>query len=348
MMRYWLLGMVVVLVVIGVFFINSDKVRLPFNSLQTPSSTQASPIPTASPYPLSIEAMRAKNYPGSDLTIEQTLSPGSNYSRYVASYKSEGLKIYGLLTIPTGVKPEGGWPIIMFNHGYIQPEVYRTTERYVAYQDAFAREGYVTFKSDYRGHGSSEGDPEGGYYSPAYTTDVLNGLASVQKLKDVNPDKIGFWGHSMGGNVTLRAMVINKQIKAGVIWGGVVGTYDDLLNHWDRAVPFQPSGRELALRQRFRAEIIKKYSTPQTNPQFWNSIDPNSYLQDISGPIQLHAGTEDEEVPWKFSQGLTDRLKATGKPVEFYPYEGADHNISSPSFEVAMKRSVDFFNKLLK
>src|SRR3989344_3841292 len=75
--------------------------------------------------PLSIEFMRKQQYPGSDLVIEQTLDSGSNYSRYIASYKSDGLKIYGLLTVPDGEKPETGWPVIIFNHGYIQPEQYR-------------------------------------------------------------------------------------------------------------------------------------------------------------------------------------------------------------------------------
>jgi len=51
-------------------------------------------------HPLSIEALREGNYPGSELKIEETLAPGVNYDRYVASYLSEGLKIYGLLTVP--------------------------------------------------------------------------------------------------------------------------------------------------------------------------------------------------------------------------------------------------------
>src|SRR3990172_8483944 len=130
--------------------------------------------PGLEPHPLSIQALKEGEYPGSDIVIEQTLDSGSNYKRYIASYKSEGLKIYGLLTIPSGPvprSPEGevGWPVIIFNHGYISPSVYRTTEKYVAYQDAFARAGYITFKSDYRGHGNSEGDPSGAYGSNTYT-----------------------------------------------------------------------------------------------------------------------------------------------------------------------------------
>lgn len=298
--------------------------------------------------PLGISEMRKRQYPGSDLIIEQTLQNGSNYHQYIASYFSDDLKIYGLLTVPIGEKPADGWPVIIFNHGYIAPEEYRTTERYADYVDGFARGGYMVYKSDYRGNGSSEGKPEGAYYSPAYTVDVLNALSSLKKYPDADASKIGMWGHSLGGNITLRGLVISPDIKAAVIWAGVVGTYDDLMNSWQRRVPFRPSPSELTLRNRSRSDLIAKYGTPQQNPNFWNSIDPNYNLQYVQAPVQLHAGLSDEEVPWQFSQGLYNRLKEAGKFVEFYTYQGADHNISGPSFSLAIQRSVDFFNKYLK
>lgn len=43
-------------------------------------------------HPLSIESMRNREYPGSEIVVEQTLSPGSNYKRYIASYISGGVK----------------------------------------------------------------------------------------------------------------------------------------------------------------------------------------------------------------------------------------------------------------
>lgn len=291
--------------------------------------------------PLSIELLKKGQYPGSDIVIEQTLDPGSSYKRYYASYKSEGLKIFALLTIPSGTPPEGGWPAIIFNHGYIPPEQYKTTEKYVAYVDGFARSGYIVFRSDYRGHDKSEGEATGAYGSSGYTIDVLNALASVKKLKEANPTRIGMWGHSLGGYITLRSMVVSKDIKAGVIWAGVVGSYEDLLNNWRRpqATPFPlPSGA-----RRWRQQLVEKYGQPQDNPDFWNSISANSYLKDISGPLQLHHGTADESVPLLFSQKLEAQMKDAGKEVELYVYEGNDHNLSQ-SFSQAMQRSIDFFN----
>ena len=101
----------------------------------------------------------------------------------------------------------------------------------------FARNGYIVFKPDYRGHDQSEGDASGGYGSPDYTIDVLNATASVKRYPDADPNRIGMWGHSMGGHITLRSMVTTKDIKAGVIWAGVVASYPDLMSRWRRPVP---------------------------------------------------------------------------------------------------------------
>src|SRR5262249_35796286 len=149
-------------------------------------------------------------------------------------YRSDDLKIYALLTTPQGPRPPTGWPVIVFNHGFIPPAQYRTTERYIAYVDAFARSGYVVIKPDYRGHGSSAGVARGGYGSPDYGPAARNARASVRRLPGAAPDRVGMWGHPMGGWVPLRAMVATDVIKAGVIWGGVVGSYTDIVFNWGR------------------------------------------------------------------------------------------------------------------
>ncbi|KXK09190.1 MAG: Prolyl tripeptidyl peptidase precursor [Microgenomates bacterium OLB22] len=278
------------------------------------------------PHHLAVESLRKGSYPGSDIRIEETLSPGSTYNRYLTSYQSEGLKIYALLTVPKGNRPEDGWPAIIFNHGYIPPAEYRTTERYIAYVDGLARSGYIVFRPDYRGHGSSEGVPSGAYGSNAYTVDVLNAVASMKKYKDTDADKIGMWGHSMGGHITLRNMVVSKDVKVGVIWAGVVGSYPDLLYNWRRGASIRPTIPGGA--RRWRDELLRQYGTPEQNPSFWDSISATAYLKDISGPIQLHHGTADVTVPLEFSQKLDERMKQVGKLSELFTYEGDDHNLS--------------------
>lgn len=294
---------------------------------------------------LTIEYLRRQRYPAQSLMIKETLTPGPNYNRYIASYVSEGLRIDGLLTVPQGAKPATGWPVIIFNHGYIPPEVYRPTERYVAYVDAFARNGYIVFRPDYRGHADSEGEARGAYGYPDYTIDVLNAVAAMKNYPDADPNRIGMWGHSMGGYITLRAMVVDPDIRAGVIWAGVVADYPDLLTKWRR--PNNLPAPALSQARRWRILLQEKYGSPEENPEFYASISANSYLADLSGPLQLHHGTADTSVPYEFSATLAEQLKAAGQPYEFYTYARDDHNISQ-GFNEAMARSLAFFDRYVK
>ncbi|EYB68972.1 Dipeptidyl peptidase IV-related protein [Deinococcus phoenicis] len=279
--------------------------------------------------PISIQALRARAYPGSRLTVVRTLSPGVNYTRQVVSYLSDGLKINALLTVPNGIPPQGGWPAIVFNHGYIPPDEYRTTERYVAYQDAFARADFVTLKSDYRGHGDSEGEARGGYDDPGYTVDVLNAAASLKQDTRVNASRLGLWGHSMGGQLSLRAMLVDPDLKAASLWAGVVASYDVLATDWNRA-----PGEE------------KRVLDP-LNRQSLRALSPNASLEDLNGrPIQLHHGTADRDVPYSFQKALADDLRAAGQSVEAYRYEGDNHNLSR-NLGLALRRSVAFFKAKL-
>jgi len=304
----------------------------------------ATPTATPTPYPLSIPSLRQRDYPGSDLTIEQTLPPAVDYSRYVVSYQSDGLKIFALLTVPTGEKPLSGWPVIVFNHGYIPPAQYRTTERYVAYQDELARAGYITFKSDYRGNGSSEGTPSG-HFAPGYTIDVLNAVGSLKKYVEADPNRIGMWGHSLGGEIALRAMVISQDIKAGVIWAGTVAPLAEQLSMWGGGT--SRGAHSPGATSTGSSDLAEQYGTPEENPDFWASLSANSYLGDLSGPLQLHHGTADAEVPLSFSQGLYDQVIQAGQTAELYTYPGSDHNISL-GFDLAMQRTIEFFDKYVK
>lgn len=346
----------------------NENISIPSTTEPTPTSKIDNKSDTSlwstDPDQLQIEVMRQQFYPGSQLVFEQTLEPGTNYNQYVVSYLSDGYKVNALMTIPSGEKPETGWPVIIFNHGYIEPSEYRTTERYVAYVDALAQHGYIVFKSDYRGHGDSEGSEVtgGGYGTPGYTDDILNAIASLKLYSDADPDRIGMWGHSMGGLITLRSMVVSKDIKAGVIWGGVVVPYPEIIDEWDYTKnpilfsgmiisdltsPQNSTENWLANFSNWVKEFSEKYGEPSENPDFWKTISPNSYLENLSGPIQLHHSTTDEMVPESWSEVLAGELQTAGKPYEFFKYEGDNHNISG-NFSSAMQRTITFFDKYVK
>lgn len=295
-------------------------------------------------HPMTIDYLRKQSYAGSPLVIEQTLEAGSNYNRYIASYRSEGLKLYTLLTVPAGQRPATGWPVIIFIHGYIPPQEYNSTERYESYVDGFARNGYIVMRPDLRGHGNSEGIANGAYGHPDYTIDILNAIASIKQYGDADLNRIGMWGHSMGGYLTLRAMVVSRDIKAGVIWSGVVVSYEDLLNIWTIGAN---TGLIPESAMRWGTELLDEFGTPEENPLFWAAISSNSYVADLSGPLQLHHGGSDMVVPMAFSNFLQADIREAGGEVEYYIYPGDDHSLSI-NFDTAMMRSLAFFDKNVK
>jgi dipeptidyl aminopeptidase/acylaminoacyl peptidase len=287
--------------------------------------------------------MSARSYPGGEIVVESEFERGSSYRRYYAHYPSEGLKIYALLTVPDGDPPEGGWPALVFNHGYIPPEEYRPTEGYASSMDRLARAGYVVFRIDYRGHDRSEGEARGAYSDPGYTVDALNAVASLRQYPAVNPDRIGLFGHSMGGFVTLRAMVLTPDVRAGVIWGGVVVSHPEILYNWRRGPDFTPRPGGTS----WRIEWIEQFGTPEQNPDFWASVSTNTYLDRLSAPLQLHHGTADDNVPVEFSIRLAEQIRLAGGSVELYTYEGDNHHLVN-SFRYAMDRTIEFFDLHLK
>lgn len=280
---------------------------------------------------MSIKTLRNTDYPGGEFVVEQTLSNGANYRRLVVSYLSEGLKIFGLLTIPLSPKPENGYPAVVFVHGHIPPKQYSTINSYPTYQASLARGGFVTFKPDLRGHGNSEGEPVSAHTSEKYVVDTLYAIEYLKQHPDVDASRLGYWGHSNGGEIGLRVVVINKDIKAASLWAGVVGSYQDMFETYVDDIPFLQQDNPLT----------RALGLPSQNPD-WKLIEPYEYLDDINIPIQLQHGTNDKSVPIELSLSLKEALETEGKQVEYIEYPGDDHNIATNS-GTAWQRAIQFY-----
>jgi dipeptidyl aminopeptidase/acylaminoacyl peptidase len=323
------------------------------------STSTATVLPSITPSPtpteivfeigqeLTIKYLRKLEINSSEIVFHERLSSGYNYARHLVSYTSEGNQIYGLLTIPFAETPDGGFKAIVFNHGYIPPAVYQTTERYQAYVDFLARSGFVVFKIDYRGHGNSEGFPSGSYFSPGYTVDAIAALKSLQALEYVDPQGIGMWGHSMAGNLVLRAMLVEQDVKAGVIWAGAVYSYEDFLaygiNDHTYRPPVAPGELEQDEHLKGTRAIFEVNGWPDSTQPFWQAVSLTENIDFLAGPLQLHHAVDDPVVDINYSHGLAGVLLENGKNYEFYTYDGGGHNLISPWFDQAMLRTVQFF-----
>jgi uncharacterized protein len=125
----------------------------------------------------------------------------------------------------------------------------------------------------------------------------------------------------------------------------VVAPHLEVIKFWNSR-----SSRENAQYLRYKPErdaLYQKYGSPLENPAFWNALSANTFITAPIAPIQLHHGITDEVVPIAFSRGLSSQLKKVGSVVELYEYPNNNHNLSR-SFNLAMQRSVAFFDQYLK
>jgi len=347
---FTLSAILLLLLLVGLFIPQMQKKSVP-GSLVYVRNSQVSVVASPSPSPflfeeLTIPFLRAKKYQSMLGDLEKYSDNGS-YGTFLTSYSSDGLKINGLLTQPKGEKPIGGWPAIVFIHGYIPPVSYKTTEKYLDHVDFLARNGFVVFKIDLRGHGNSEGDGSGAYYSSDYIIDTLNAYSALQNANFVNPKKIGLWGHSMAGNVILRTLGVKGDIPAASIWAGAVYTYLDMTELGIQDGSYQPPSNQTE-RQRRRQLLRDTYGDPKDGNPFWKKVVATNYLSGIKGAIQLNHAIDDDVVSIEYSRGLNRILSGTNIAHELKEYPGGGHNISNPGFTPAMQETVNFFEKYLK
>lgn len=338
--------LIIIAIGLGAFFVLSRTNKQIPAPLITAISVLPIPVPTPVPfYDLTIPYLRQREYK-SNLGSLELLSENSSYSAYLTSYSSDNLKVNGLLTKPRGEIPNGGWPAIIFIHGYIPPAQYRTTQNYASYVDFLARNGFVVFKIDLRGHDQSEGEPGGGYYSSDYIVDSLNARAALQSSDFVNPQKIGLWGHSMSGNVVSRALAAVPNIPAIVIWAGAVYTYTDFSQYQIEDNSYQPPSPDSESRRK-RNELFETHGAFDPENAFWKQVPMTNYLSDIKGAIQIHHAVDDNVVDIQYSRNLMGILDQTSIPHQLYEYQSGGHNITGAGFTQAMQRTVEFFKKYL-
>lgn len=312
------------------------------------------PTPTPTPFPfqeMTIPYLRSRNYQSSLGDLEK-VSENSNYTSFLTSYDSDGLKINGLLTIPESDPPssetsEGrrvGWPAVVFLHGYIPPQNYRTLVNYAAYVDYLAKNGLVVFKIDLRGHDKSEGEPGGSYYSGDYIIDTLNAVAALKNSDFVDSGRIGLWGHSMAGNVVFRSMAAMPEISKVVIWAGAVYTYEDFSQFRISDASYQPPPQTSEGRRK-RDELFATYGGFDPQNEFWKQVPATNYLDGLKGEVQVHHAVDDNVVSIDYSRNLMSILDNTDIGHELFEYPSGGHNLTGSSFTQAMQRSVDFFKR---
>jgi uncharacterized protein len=271
-----------------------------------------------------METLFTRTYTGGEIVRESVLQSNGAYTAYLISYHSDGLKIYGVMRIPAG---SGLFPVIVMNHGHYDPATYVSGQGTDSMADVLARTGYLTLASDYRGHGKSEGAPASFGNRTEYGVDVLNLIASIPSVPEADGSRIGMWGHSMGGEVSMVVAEVSKQLKASVVWA--------------------PTSGDATVDARFYSK--RSGATPEALDGAKSAAESPLYFVDhISVPISLHQGEIDTDVDPQWAIRWRDRLQAAGKQVEFFWYPGQGHNFRELGWGVISPRTVEFYDRFLK
>ncbi len=321
----------------------------------TPTMT-GTPTPTPIRYPLSvdasalsIDALRARPYGGTGVKIVRTTLTTEAYRQVLIEYSSDGLRISGTMNIPRGIGP---FPVVILDHGYFKPAEYKTGDGTSRAADLFARGGYLTIAPDYRCHAGSQCATNPLYVG--YAIDVLNLIAQLSSVPDADTSRIGIWGHSMGGGITLRVLAVNDSIKVASLYGSLSG--DDEIHYcWligcrtPTPTARDPRAPWLETDPDFLQSSLPVNGAPTARLRdLFAKTSASRHLSNVTAAVIIHHGEADDIVPIEWSVELASSLNVLGRTAVLHTYPGEGHVFAGWGWQLFMSRTISFFDNYLR
>lgn len=209
-------------------------------------------------------------------------------------------KIYGVLRKPN----VSNNPVLI-----MAPGLDSTKEEIHAYEEPFLARGIAVLAIDGPGQGEAEYDiPICGDYERAGSAVV----DWIEGRKDLNAQKIGIWGVSLGGYYAPRAAAYEKRIRACIALSGPF--------EWERIWDGLP---ELT-RETFR---VRSHSKDETQARaVAKTLTMKEAAPRITCPMFIVTGRQDRLVPASHAEQLA---KAVSGPVELMIVEDGGHNANN-------------------
>lgn len=272
--------------------------------------------------------------PATQLAIA-SLTPEVLPKSTVVTYKSfDGTLISAIVTIPANLKRDGSNPAIVLPHG---GPTGQALDGYSRYATAFASRGYMVIQPNFRGSTGYGKAFQDGNFKDLGGGDLKDTVGAKNFLVAtgyVDPKRVGIFGGSYGGFMTLMAIGRTPdEFAAAVQWFGII--------NWRTMY-------------RDQDELLKAYQrgllgTPDSDPKVYDAASPLTYINAAKAPLLTIQGENDIRVPRGQAQEVNDILKAKGNIVEtiFYPAEG--HGFQKRENQLdSLKRTVAWFDKYLK
>jgi dipeptidyl aminopeptidase/acylaminoacyl peptidase len=273
---------------------------------------------TTTPFNLvSVPALIGHRYDGHALRLDHRLSRTGDAVRWAISYRGDGLRLTGTLSLPRSPGPH---PVVVALHGYVPPNVYRRGSGLQREEARMAADGFVVLHPDYRNFAGSSRESGKPVVAPlGYPADVLNAVAALRRahLPGVDLSRTSLFGRSMGGGVAMQVAVARPAwFDALVLYAPVSGEAADDYQRWVLGSP--------ALRQRVEAA----YGDPASRPAFWREASVTNYLDRLTMPVRIHHGTDDPMCPEAWSAHTADVMRADGVDVRLSVYPGEVHRFT--------------------
>ncbi len=231
----------------------------------------------------------------------------------------DGTKLMARLLKPAGFDPSKKYPVIVYVYGGPHAQVVRDAWNPGSLLDEYlASKGFLIWSLDNRGSWGRGHAWESAIFKETGKKELADQLAGVRYLKSlpyVDPARIGMWGWSYGGYMTLYSLT-----NAPDVWKcGVAGAP---VTHW----------------KFYDTIYTERYMrTPKDNPEGYEASAPLSKAKDLKAKLLLIHGTADDNVHMQNTLSFVDALTRAGKPYQLEIQPGQKHGFRG-------KDSVNFRN----
>ncbi len=231
----------------------------------------------------------------------------------------DGARLKGLLYKPVGFDPHRRYPAVVFVHGAgILQNVVDGWSVYTPnfkFHTVLAQAGFAVFEVDYRGSLGYGRDFRAGVYMHLGGPDLddeVAGLDYLSTLGWVDPARVGLYGGSYGGFMTLMALFTTPDRWA---CGAALRFVADWENY-NRGNPWY---------------CTQRLGLPEKHPEaYWRS-SPIHFAGNLQKPLLLLHGMRDDNVHFQDAAQLVERLIRNGKQFDFMMYPRESHGFTAPA-----------------
>ncbi|PYT51385.1 MAG: S9 family peptidase [Acidobacteria bacterium] len=239
----------------------------------------------------------------------------------------DGVLLNASIIKPPNFDAQRKYPVLVSTYGGPHAQVVRNAwgGSSFLWHELMAQKGYIIFLLDNRGsagRGHVFETPLHLRLGAQELSDQRDGVQYLKSLPYVDASRIGIWGWSYGGHMTLHAMFeAGDDFKAGFAGGPVTDWryYDSIYTE-----------RYLGL--------------PQKNEKGYRDSSPVKYAAQLKGKLLIAHGTGDDNVHFANTLTVINELIEAGTYVEVLAFPGRGHGVSDPpARRVLMQRVTQFF-----